>query len=88
LKHRRSAVFAPAILMRRGDVVFTMKKRRLFTQADVTRIVKAVVKAGLAVARVEISLEGSVVVIPTTGFDTGAGDDLDRELAEFEARKK
>jgi len=59
----------------------------LFKQRDVTRAVKAVLAAGLVVGRVEISRGGSIVVIPTTGLDTG-GDDLDRELAEFEARKK
>jgi len=63
-----------------------MKTSRLFTQGDVTRAVKAVVAAGLVVARVEISREGSIVIVVMT--TTIAGDDLDRELAEFEARKK
>ena len=63
-----------------------MKTSRLFTQGDVTRAVKAVVAAGLVVARVEISRGGSIVIVVMT--TTIAGDDLDRELAEFEARKK
>src|SRR5262249_61621226 len=66
---------------------FVVKMSSLFKQRDVTRAVKAVLAAGLVVGRVEISRGGSIVVIPTTGLDTG-GDDLDRELAEFEARKK
>ena len=61
-----------------------MKMSSLFKQRDVTRAVKAVVAAGLVVERVEISREGSIVVILTTI----AGDDLDRELAKFEAGKK
>jgi len=57
--------------MRSWEVVFTMKMSRSFKQRDVTRAVKGVVNAGLPVARVEISREGSIVVIPTTGSDTG-----------------
>jgi hypothetical protein len=57
-----------------------------FKQCDVTRAVKAVAKAGLAVARVEIAPDGKIVI--RTGTDrTVPGDDLDRELDEFEARQ-
>jgi hypothetical protein len=65
------------------------KRRRgacKFRQCDVTRAVKAVAKAGLAVACVEIAPDGKIVI--RTDTDGAApGDDLDRELAEFEARK-
>jgi hypothetical protein len=51
----------------------------------VTRAVKAVVAAGLVVERVEISREGSIVVTPTTGSDTGQArkpdDDNDWKVA-------
>jgi hypothetical protein len=57
-----------------------------FKQCDVTRAVKAVAKAGVAVARVEIAPNGKIV-IETGAGGTGQSDDLDRELAEFETRK-
>jgi hypothetical protein len=57
-----------------------------FRQRDVTVAVKAVVAAGVAVARVEIDKEGKIVMIAGKPTETEPGDDLDRELAEFEAR--
>jgi hypothetical protein len=60
--------------------------QQTFKQSDVTRAVKAVAKAGLPVGRVEITPDGKIVI--RTGTDTAVlRDDLDRELAEFEARK-
>jgi hypothetical protein len=57
-----------------------------FKQCDVTRAVKAVAKAGVAVARVEIAPDGKIII--STNMAAGTqNDDLDRELAEFEARK-
>jgi len=56
-----------------------------FKQCDVTRAVKAVAKAGVPITRIEISPDGKIVI--ATGADTVQSDDLDRELAEFEARK-
>lgn len=56
-----------------------------FKQCDVTRAVKAVAKAGLTVTRVEIA-DGKIV-IATAAEAALPGDDLDRELADFEARK-
>jgi hypothetical protein len=57
-----------------------------FKQCDLTRAVKAVAKAGEAVARVEIAPDGRIVIATGT-VATGPSNDLDRELAEFEARK-
>jgi hypothetical protein len=57
-----------------------------FKQCDVTRAVKAVAKAGVAVARVEIAPDGKIVISAGTGAEMQT-DDLDLELAEFEARK-
>jgi hypothetical protein len=54
-----------------------------FRQTDVTRAVRAVVAAGVEIARVEIDKAGKIVIV--TG-QLGLKDDLDRELAEFETR--
>jgi hypothetical protein len=47
--------------------------------------VKAVAKAGMEVARIEIAPDGKIVISigPAAGRQ---GDDLDRELVEFEAQ--
>jgi hypothetical protein len=56
-----------------------------FKQCDVIRAIKAVTKVGATVTRIEIAPDGRIVI--GTGADAVQGDDLDRELAEFEARK-
>jgi hypothetical protein len=56
-----------------------------FRQQDVTRAVKAVAAAGVGIARIEIDKAGTIVIIPAIG-SAGPMDDLDRELAELEAR--
>ena len=57
-----------------------------FKQCDVTRAVKAVSKAGITVTRIEIAPDGKIAI--ATGADAAiSSDDLDRELADFEARK-
>lgn len=56
-----------------------------FRQADVKRALNATVAAGLKVVRVEIDRGGKIVVVTNDqAIDTGS--DMDRELAEFEAR--
>lgn len=59
--------------------------RANFRQRDVTRAIRAVSVAGIGVSRVEIAADGKiVVVVQQLGADP---QDLDRELAEFEARR-
>ena len=55
-----------------------------FRQSDVTRAIKAVVAAGVDIERirVEITKVGSIIV---TSVGIAPQDDLDRELAEWEA---
>jgi hypothetical protein len=65
------------------------RARQTFKQGDVTKAVKAMVAAGLSVGRVEISPEGRIIVIAgrqDQGQNSGTTAELDRELADFEAR--
>lgn len=65
-----------------------MRRPCLFKERDVTRAAKAVLAAGLDIARVEIAKDGGIVVVPgkPEGQVTALSDDLDRELAEFRAQ--
>ena len=55
-----------------------------FRQADVTKAVKAVRAAGVDIVRVELTNDGKIVIVIGEAQPT-VQDDLDRELAEFEA---
>ncbi len=56
-----------------------------FKQRDATRAARAAIAAGLVVQRIEIDKRGKIVVV-TAGTASAEPDDLDKELAEFEAR--
>lgn len=59
-----------------------------FTQADVTKAVRAVVAAGIGVREVVVDANGAIRIIVGEPVNTSSvvdnQDDLDRELAEFE----
>jgi hypothetical protein len=59
-----------------------------FRQADVTRAVKAVIAAGVDIARIEIDAAGKIVIVTGKPSKVSAtsSNDLDRELVEWEAR--
>ena len=57
-----------------------------FRQSDVTRALRAALAAGMDIARLEIDNTGKIVIVPTAAPAAGPTEDLDRELAEFEAR--
>ena len=59
-----------------------------FKQGDFTRALKGAVKAGLDVKRAEIDKKTGNIILLFAGaeIEIAPGDDLDRELAEFEAR--
>lgn len=66
-----------------------MRKSAPFRQRDVSRAVRAVLETGVGVARVEIGSDGKISILtgkPIDGAPMSEQDDLDRELAEFEAR--
>jgi hypothetical protein len=80
-----------------------MRRPSTFKRADLTRATKAVQAAGLGIARVEVSRDGLIVIVPgqpgtvrsdaRDQVDSAPGNgnavlanDLDRELAEFNAR--
>jgi hypothetical protein len=55
-----------------------MRRPSLFKERDVTRATKAVLAAGLDVARVEINRDGVIIVIPKISEAPSAEDsDLD-----------
>jgi hypothetical protein len=56
-----------------------------FRQRDLTAAVKAVATAGIELSRVEIDRDGRIILV-TGKAGAQEPDDLDRELAEFEAR--
>jgi hypothetical protein len=56
-----------------------------FTQAEVARAVRGVTEAGEVISRVEITTDGKIVVVTGQQSAVSVQDDLDRELAEFEA---
>jgi hypothetical protein len=65
--------------------------RRLasFRQTDLTRALRGALTAGLEIARVEIDVQGKIIILPARRGEPVRNDTdahLDRELAEFEAR--
>jgi hypothetical protein len=49
-----------------------MRRPCLFKERDVTRAAKAVLAAGLPVARIEIAKDGSIVVVPGKPSDVSS----------------
>jgi hypothetical protein len=58
-----------------------------FKEADIARAIRGARKAGLAIAAVRISKDGTIEIIPGTGnpADQVKGSATDIELEEFEA---
>lgn len=61
------------------------RHRSHFQSRDVTRAVKAALKGGLAVGRVEIEPDGRIVLAAVTEAQTPQSD-LDRWIARTDAR--
>lgn len=58
-----------------------------FKQQDLTRALRGARAAGFTVQRAEIDKSGKIVVTFAGEGPSSPPDDLDRELAEFEARR-
>jgi hypothetical protein len=52
----------------------------------ITRALRAAIAAGVEVRRVEIDRGGKIILVTSSETQSAPSDDLDRELAEFEAR--
>jgi hypothetical protein len=48
--------------------------QQTFKQSDVTKAIKATVKAGIAVERVEIDRDGKIVIVSTKAEDVANGE--------------
>lgn len=57
-----------------------------FKERDITRALRATVAAGMTVQRIEIDKNGKIVVVTSGDTPAPPVDDLDRELADFEAQ--
>jgi hypothetical protein len=60
----------------------------IFRQQDLTKAIRGATKAGVDIARIEIAQDGRIVIVAGKSQDQTIAtpqDDLDRELAEFEA---
>ena len=63
-----------------------MARRPSFNPSDATRLIRAVMAAGLIPQRVEFVSDGRFIVVTSGEPSAASVDDLDRELAAFEAR--
>lgn len=58
-----------------------------FKQQDVTRALRGAKAAGMNIQRVEIDQAGKIILVTAGETPSAPVDDLDRELAEFEAAR-
>jgi hypothetical protein len=65
-----------------------MRRPSRFRKSELTRVTKAVLEAGLEIDSVEVASDGAIRVKPRKPSVDAASmkDDLDRELAEFNAQ--
>lgn len=52
----------------------------LIKQADLTRLIKGAVNAGVAVGRIEVKPDGSVIIFPGTGQEQVSVNPFDEML--------
>ena len=81
----RLAEIAPLEQMPVTEMPARRKRRSKFSSRDLTTATKAVGRAGVSISRFEIEPNGKIVMVTDKG-GAPLDDDLNRELAEFEAR--
>jgi hypothetical protein len=59
-----------------------------FKQHYVTRAVRGAIAAGIQIERIEIDRAGTIILVPAGDKPKTYDDELDEELAEFEARHR
>jgi hypothetical protein len=52
--------------------------QQTFKQRDVTKAIKAMVKAGIAVGRVEIDKNGKIIIVAAKADDAANGDSAEK----------
>ena len=62
--------------------------RRTVIQRDVARTLRATVAAGIEVLRIEIDKTGKITIVTGNKRPKTLDDELDQELAEWDARNK
>jgi hypothetical protein len=64
-----------------------VKRRAPFKQADVSRALRAVDKAGLKIARVDVESSGKFSIVVADGAAIGAANSFDIWKAKYDARE-
>jgi hypothetical protein len=65
-----------------------VKRRAPFKQADVSRALRAVDKAGLKIARVDVESSGKFSIVVADGAAIGAANSFDIWKAKYDAREE
>jgi hypothetical protein len=67
-----------------------MRRRSVFKKTDVTRATRAVLAAGLDVARIEVNKDGKIIIVPgkPDAYTSVPGNPWDEVLIDAENEKR
>jgi hypothetical protein len=65
-----------------------MRRPSIFKKTDVTRVARAVLAAGLDVARIEVNKDGKIIVVPGKPDGGAAGQNPWDEVLDAENEKR
>jgi hypothetical protein len=77
-------------MIEQDDRPITLRRKggSAFRQQDLSRAIKAAVRAGVEIARIEIDSRGKIVIVVGKPSEaTNPQDELDVELQQWEARR-